>query len=92
MGAVAAIMLVVGGDDALTGLQQVTIVAAVPFVLVMAALCVSLYKDLQTDPMVVRGRLGREMVESAVVTGVEEHDGEFVLVVEAADIDDDRTR
>jgi choline/carnitine/betaine transport len=92
MGAVAAIMLVVGGDDALTGLQQVTIVAAVPFVLVMAALCVSLSKDLQTDPMVVRGRLGREMVESAVVTGVEEHDGEFVLVVEAADIDDDRTR
>ncbi|MET0931505.1 MAG: BCCT family transporter [Aeromicrobium sp.] len=84
MGGVAAIMLVIGGDEALTGLQQITIVAAVPFVLVMAALCVSLYKDLQTDPMVVRGRLGEEMVEEAVVTGVEEHDGEFVLVVEAS--------
>ena len=88
MGGVAAIMLVTGGDDALTGLQQITIVAAVPFVLVMAALCVSLYKDLQTDPMVVRGRLGEEMVESAVLTGVEEHDGEFVLVVEAAEPSD----
>ncbi len=85
MGGVAAIMLVIGGDDALNGLQRITIVAAVPFVLVMAALCVSLYKDLQTDPMVVRGRLGEEMVEDAVLTGVEEHDGEFVLVVEAAD-------
>jgi choline/carnitine/betaine transport len=85
MGGVAAIMLVIGGDDALEGLQQITIVAAVPFVLVMAALCVSLYKDLQTDPIVVRGRLGEEMVEDAVLTGVEEHDGDFVLVVEAAE-------
>ena len=84
-GGVAAIMLVVGGDDALTGLQQITIVAAVPFVLVMGALCVSLYKDLQTDPMVVRDRLGTEAVESAVVTGVEEHQGQFALVVEKAD-------
>jgi choline-glycine betaine transporter len=88
MGGVAAIMLVIGGDDALNGLQRITIVAAVPFVLVMAALCVSLYKDLQTDPMVVRGRLGEEMVEDAVLTGVEEHDGEFVLVVERAEPSD----
>lgn len=93
MGGVAAIMLVVGGDDALNGLQRITIVAAVPFVLVMAALCVSLYKDLQTDPIVVRGRLGDQMVEDAVLTGVEEHDGDFVLVVEASpeqpDVDGD---
>lgn len=88
MGGVAAIMLVVGGDDALKGLQQITIVAAVPFVLIMAALCVSLYKDLQTDPMVVRGRIGEEMVEDAVLTGVEEHDGDFILVVEAAESPD----
>jgi choline-glycine betaine transporter len=85
-GAVAAIMLVVGdGDEALTGLQQITIVAAVPFVLIMGVLCVSLYKDLQTDPMVVRDRLGTEAVESAVVTGVQEHQGQFALVVEKSD-------
>lgn len=89
MGAVAAIMLAVGTegalDEALTGLQQITIVAAVPFVVIMVGLCVSLWKDLQTDPLVVRGRLGEEMVAGAVVTGVEEHDGEFVLVVEPAE-------
>jgi choline/carnitine/betaine transport len=85
MGGVAAIMLVIGGDEALTGLQQITIVAAVPFVLVMAALCVSLYKDLQTDPLMIRHRLGVEMVEDAVTTGVEDHDGDFVLVVEASE-------
>jgi choline/carnitine/betaine transport len=81
-GAVSAIMLVVGKEgEALTGLQQITIVAAVPFVLVMGALCVSLYKDLQTDPIVVRERLGTAAVEGAVVTGVEEHEGQFALVV-----------
>jgi choline/carnitine/betaine transport len=85
MGGVAAIMLVVGGDDALNGLQAVTIVAAVPFVLVMAAMCVALVKDLRTDPIVVRVRLGEEMVEEAVATGVAEHDGEFALVVEAVE-------
>jgi choline-glycine betaine transporter len=83
-GAVAAIMLVVGGDDALTGLQQITIVAAVPFVLVMGVLCLSWYKDLQTDPIVVRERLGSAAVEGAVVSGVEEHEGQFALVIEHA--------
>lgn len=88
-GAVAAVMLVVGGNEALTGLQQITVVAAVPFVLVMVALCISLYKDLQTDPIVINERLGVVMVEEAVATGVEEHDGDFVLVVEAAEPDAD---
>ena len=83
-GAVAAIMLVIGGDDALTGLQQITIVASLPFVIVMALLCVSLWRDLQTDPVVVKHRLGVEVIEDAVATGVEEHDGDFVLVVEPA--------
>jgi choline-glycine betaine transporter len=85
MGGVAAIMLATGGKDgsaALTGLQQITIVAAVPFVLVMAALSLSLYKDLQTDPVIVRHHRGVELVAEAVVTGAEEHDDDFVLVVE----------
>lgn len=89
MGAVAAIMLVIGSEDALdealTGLQQITIVVALPFVLIMAGLCVALWKDLQTDPLIVRGRLGEEMVADAVSTGVKDHDGDFALVVEASD-------
>lgn len=50
-GAVAAVMLLGGGTDALSVLQTLTIVAAVPFVLVMIALCVSLVKDLRADPL-----------------------------------------
>ncbi len=53
-GAVAAVMLMAGegGADALTGLRNITIVAALPFVLVMIGLCVSLTKDLRSDPLV----------------------------------------
>src|SRR5699024_2610042 len=54
-GAVAAVMLLAGGDHpaaALNGLKNITIVSAVPFVLVMLLLCVALWKDLSNDPMV----------------------------------------
>ncbi|WP_246019323.1 BCCT family transporter [Saccharothrix australiensis] len=50
-GAMAAVMLLVGGSDALTGLQNLTIIAALPFAAVMVGLCVSLAKDLRTDPL-----------------------------------------
>ncbi|GEP38367.1 choline transporter [Nocardioides psychrotolerans] len=81
-GAVAAVMLLVGGSDALTGLQTITIVAALPFVLVMVGLAVALVKDLRSDPLMVRQQYAQEAVEAAVVTGVTEHGDDFVLTVE----------
>lgn len=81
-GAVAAVMLLAGGEDALSGLQSMTIVAAVPFVLVIIGLCVSLVLDLRTDPVVVRRRYAVEAVEQAVITGVTEHGDDFVISVE----------
>jgi choline/carnitine/betaine transport len=87
-GAVAAVMLLAGGDggdagDALSSLQSMTIVAAVPFVLVIIGLCVSLVLDLRTDPVVLRRQYAVEAVEQAVVTGVTEHGDDFVISVEA---------
>ncbi|GAB6985465.1 BCCT family transporter [Nocardioides pyridinolyticus] len=81
-GAVAAVMLLVGGDDALTGLQHITIVAALPFVVVMIGLAVSLVKDLRSDPLVVRRRYAEEAVEAAVIAGVTEHGDDFVIAID----------
>ncbi|WP_307827934.1 BCCT family transporter [Nocardioides sp. SYSU D00038] len=81
-GAVAAVMLLVGGSDALSGLQRITIVAAVPFVLVMIGLAVALVKDLRQDPLMVRRAYAVEAVEQAVVTGVTEHGDDFVISVD----------
>ena len=78
-GAVAAIMLLIGGgsDDALTGLQNLTILAAVPFMIVMIVMCWALMRDLRSDPLIVRGQRGQEAVETAVIAGHEQYDGEF---------------
>ena len=50
--AVAIVMLLAGGleGDALSSLQNLTIIAASPFVIVLIALCVSIHKSLSRDP------------------------------------------
>ncbi|MGW2328716.1 BCCT family transporter [Streptomyces sp. NPDC001700] len=80
-GGVAAVMLLVGGggDDALTGLQNLTILVAAPFTLVMVGLCWALLKDLRRDPLIVRGEKGEEAVEMAVIAGHEKYDGDFEI-------------
>ncbi|MFI7412828.1 BCCT family transporter [Streptomyces sp. NPDC049627] len=80
-GGVAAIMLLIGGGkgDALTGLQNLTILAAAPFTLVMVGLCIALTRDLRQDPLIIRGRIGEEAIETAVITGHEKYDGDFEL-------------
>jgi choline-glycine betaine transporter len=81
-GAVAAVMLLVGGEDALNGLKTITIVAALPFVLVMVGLVVSLVKDLRQDPLMVRREYAADAIEQAVITGVTEHGDDFVISIE----------
>ncbi|MCQ8192950.1 BCCT family transporter [Streptomyces rugosispiralis] len=80
-GAVAAVMLLIGGGggDALTGLQNLTILVAAPFTLVMVGLCWALLKDLRRDPLIVRGEKGEEAVEMAVIAGHEKYAGEFEI-------------
>ncbi|WP_411109287.1 BCCT family transporter [Streptomyces sp. c-19] len=80
-GAVAAIMLLIGDGqgDALAGLQNLTILVAAPFVLVMIGMCVALMRDLRKDPLIVRGEVGVEVVELAVIAGHEKYDGDFEL-------------
>jgi choline-glycine betaine transporter len=81
-GAVAAVMLLVGGEDALSGLQNITIVAALPFLLVMVGLAIALVKDLSSDPLIVRRAYAVAAVEQAVVAGVTEHGDDFTLTFE----------
>ncbi|UYQ77321.1 BCCT family transporter [Glutamicibacter sp. JL.03c] len=79
VGAVAAVMLLAGGDHpaaALNGLKNITIVSALPFVLVMLLLCVALWKDLSRDPLVLREKVAQEVLEQAVDEGIDRHAGE----------------
>ncbi|MFE7749205.1 BCCT family transporter [Streptomyces sp. NPDC057428] len=80
-GAVAAVMLLIGDGqgDALAGLQNLTILVAAPFTLVMIGMCVALMRDLRQDPMIVRREFGVEAVESAVIEGHAKYDGDFEI-------------
>jgi choline-glycine betaine transporter len=83
MGVVAAIMLAVGAgqDDALAGIQDITIISAAPFAIVMVALCVALAKDLHDDPLMRRDRRAVAAVEQAVDHGTKTYGDEFVVAV-----------
>ncbi|PSK90915.1 choline/carnitine/betaine transport [Murinocardiopsis flavida] len=80
MAAVAAIMMVAGQQDALDGLQRLTILVAAPWTLVMLVLCAALIKDLRRDPLIIRGYKANEVVTAAVVSGAQEYDGDFQIV------------
>ncbi|GHD13546.1 BCCT family transporter [Zhihengliuella salsuginis] len=79
VGAVAAVMLLAGGDHpaaALNGLKTFTIVSALPFLFVMILLCVALWKDLSQDPLVLQGKLAQQILVDSVTTAVDKYDGE----------------
>ncbi|MFD6415475.1 BCCT family transporter [Streptomyces sp. NPDC060194] len=82
-GAVAAVMLLIGGGegDALTGLQNLTILVAAPFVIVMIGMCVALMRDLRHDPLIVREEIGSELIEAAIIEGHTRYDGEYAFRV-----------
>ncbi|MGH3312243.1 MAG: BCCT family transporter [Streptomyces sp.] len=88
-GAVAAIMLLIGGGgaQALTGLKNLTILVAVPFTLVMIGLCVALTRDLRRDRLIVTGERGEEAIESAVLAGHEQYGGDYEILIGPVDGD-----
>jgi choline/carnitine/betaine transport len=97
MGSVAAVMLLAGGDDpaaALGGLQRMTIVSALPFILVMFLLCFALARDLRRDPMWLRKRLSDSVMNRAVRNAVDEYGHQkFTLVTrESTDPNTDQFR
>lgn len=82
---IAVVMLLTGGEDALSGLQSLTILTAMPFVLIIIALLVSFVKDLTTDPQTIRTTFAKTAVRDAVIRGLEEYGNDFEFAVERAD-------
>ncbi|AZG45174.1 BCCT family transporter [Gordonia insulae] len=80
-GTVAALLLAISGDDALSGLQQMAIIAALPFVVVMILMCFALYKDLRNDPLIVARLELRDQVDEHIrQQAIEISTGEFSAV------------
>lgn len=82
---IAVVMLLTGGEDALSGLQSLTILIALPFSIVLIALIVAFIKDLATDPAAMRYSYGQAALRSAVYRGLAEHGDDFELAVERSE-------
>ena len=78
---IAVVMLLTGGEDALSGLQSLTILIALPFSVVLLALVVAFIKDLSTDPAALRRSYGAAAVKNAVYRGLAEYGDDFELAV-----------
>jgi choline-glycine betaine transporter len=64
-----------------TGIQNITIIMAAPFAVVMVVLCVALARDLHDDPMMRRDRRSAQAVEQAVDYGTTRYGDRFVVSV-----------
>ncbi|PRB59040.1 BCCT family transporter [Microbacterium sp. MYb45] len=81
VGVIAAVLLVSGEEGSgLKSLQNVTIIAALPFAIIMAFMMIAFMKDLRRDPLILRERYARAAVRHSVMAGLEEYGDDFALV------------
>ncbi|MGM7698129.1 BCCT family transporter [Microbacterium sp. A84] len=81
IGVIAAVLLVTGVEGSgLRALQNVTIIAALPFAVILVFMMVALMKDLGRDPLILRDKYARQALRHSVRTGLEEYGDDFALV------------
>lgn len=81
---IAVVMLLIGGGDALSGLQNMIIVTAIPFAAILALMMISFAKDLRSDPLVIRRAYATWALRDAVKKGVDRYGDNFSLSVQRA--------
>lgn len=82
---IAVVMLLAGGEDTLSALQNLTILIALPFSVVLLLMIVAFLRDLSTDPAAIRRQYAKTAVANAVIRGLEEHGDDFELAVSLAE-------
>lgn len=63
LGLVACSLLLAGGQDALSGLQAIMVVSALPFAVVVVGVMIAWAKDLRNDPYMLRNRYAKTAID-----------------------------
>ncbi|MER7797417.1 BCCT family transporter [Microbacterium sp. NPDC096154] len=79
LGAAALALLLAGGQTALSGLQSIMVVTALPFAVIVIGIMVAWARELATDPYILRRRFARAAIAQGVRLGIEEHGDDFVF-------------
>ncbi|MCT1691164.1 BCCT family transporter [Brevibacterium sp. p3-SID960] len=85
MAGIAVVMLLVGGEDALTGLQNLITVTALPFSVVLVLMCIALVKELRSDPQTIRKSYERWALQKAIRRGIDTYGDDFTITIEPTD-------
>lgn len=78
---IAVVGMLVGGQDALQGMQNLIIVASLPFAIIIAGIIFALLRDLSRDPFTIRRNFERSALSKAVVGGLKRYGDDFKIVV-----------
>ena len=73
LSAVAITLLVAGGEETVSALQALVTIAALPFAIILVFLMVAWWKDLSTDPLVLRRKYATVAIEEGVRKGICQH-------------------
>ena len=78
---IAVVGMLVGGQDALQGMQNLIIVASLPFAIIIAGMIFALLRDLSRDPFTIRRNFERSALSKAVIGGLKSYGDNFKIVV-----------
>lgn len=79
LGAAALALLLAGGETALSGLQSIMVVSALPFAIIVVGIMVAWAQELRTDPYMLRHYYARAAIAQGVRRGIVEHGDDFVF-------------
>lgn len=85
LGGSAMALLLAGGEDALSGLQSLMMVSALPFAFVVIGIMIAWARDLYTDPFILRKRYANTAIAQGVRRAIVDHGDDFVF--EASHVD-----
>ncbi|WP_017792750.1 BCCT family transporter [Leucobacter salsicius] len=79
LGTIAIALLLAGGKSALSGLQSLMVVSALPFAFIVIGIMYAWAQDLRTDPYIIRRKYARAAIAQGVRRGIDEFGDDFVF-------------
>ncbi|WP_217133533.1 BCCT family transporter [Leucobacter chinensis] len=84
---IAIALLLAGGRNALSGLQSLMVVSALPFSFIVIGIMYSWAQDLRIDPYMIRRKYAKQAIAQGVIRGIDEYGDDFVF--EASEVPED---
>ncbi|WP_099332570.1 BCCT family transporter [Actinomyces minihominis] len=79
LSATAITLLITGGEDTVSALQALVTISALPFAIILILMMVAWWKDLSTDPLVLRRKYASVAIDEGVRKGIQQHGDSFAF-------------